>query len=231
MERRAIEHARALRKGFVVIIRPLLFHIRWVVIALIISGVGTARAESRLWSPQVVDGYSVTLSLTAEPAPPGDSNVVVVIRDPQSRAVDGALVSAALLAYTPGVSTSATAPATAGQHIHSPAAGRTTEPQGLIPVPVQLVAGPDAGVYRGMVSFAREGTWTVVVAFTIDKQSRAVLFKVGIIDQRPRLALLAEFAAVNAAIIGTAAVCRRIRSSQRRLRVVSQADHADSARL
>jgi len=216
-------------RGFFVIIRPLLCHIRWVVIVLVLSGVATARAQSRLWSPQVVDGYTVTLSMNAEPAPPGNNNVVVMIRDPQGRAVDGAMVSAALLAYTAVASTSANATGTAGQHIHSPGTGSPTEGQGLIPVPVKLQAGTDPGVYRGMVSFAKEGTWTVVVAFTIQKQSRAVLFKVGIVDQRPRLALLAGFAAVNGVIIVAAAVRKRIRSSQRRPHAVSLAERADSA--
>jgi hypothetical protein len=221
--------ARCERSRFV-IIRPLLFHIRWIVIVLLLSSVTKTRAESRLWSPQVVDGYTVTLSMTGEPAPPGDNNVVVMIRDPEGRPVDGAVVSAALLAYTPVVSTSANGPASPGQHIHSPGAGGPTEPQGLVPVPMPLVAGAEAGFYRGIISFAKEGTWTVVVAFTIREQSRAALFKVGIVDQRPRLALLIGFAAVNGAIVIVAAIRKRTGSSRRRPRAVSSLEGADSER-
>jgi hypothetical protein len=85
-------------------------------------------------------------------------------------------------------------------------------------VPARLNASAEAGAYRGVVSFAKEGTWTTVVGFTIQGQARAVLFKIGIVDQRPRLALLGGFAALNIGIVVAAAVRKRVETTQRRQR-------------
>ena len=189
-------------------IHPLLGHIHWIAIALLATRIGTARAENRVWPPQIVDGYTVTLSMAAELAPPGDNEVVVAIRDAAGRAVIGAGVSIALIAYLRAVSTNPNSASTPNQHVHTPGAS-ATEGQGLIPVPARLNANAEAGAYRGVVSFAKEGTWTVVVGFTIQGQARAVLFKIGIVDQRPRLALLGGFAAVNIGIVVVAAVRKR----------------------
>jgi hypothetical protein len=205
----------------IVRIHPLLDHIRWIAIALLATRIGTARAENRVWPPQVVDGYTVTLSMAAELAPPGDNQIVVTIHDPAGRAVVGADVSIALIAYLRAVSTNLNSASTPNQHIHTPGAS-ATEGQGLIPVPARLEASAEAGAYRGVVSFAKEGTWTVVVGFTIQGHARAVLFKIGIVDQRPRLALLGGFAAVNIGIVVAAAVRKRIHPLQRKLRAVSE---------
>jgi len=48
-----------------VLIHPLLGRIRWIAIALLVTSIGTARAERRVWPPQLVDDYTVTLSMTA----------------------------------------------------------------------------------------------------------------------------------------------------------------------
>jgi hypothetical protein len=204
-----------------VLIHSLLGHIRWIAIALLVTSVGTARAEQRVWPPQVVDGYTVTLSMAAQPAPPGDNEVVVTIQDAAGRPVTDAEVSIALLAYVRAVSTNPNNTSAPNQHVHTPGAS-ATEGQGLIPIPVRLVAGAEAGTYRGILSFAEEGTWTTVVAFAIQGQARAVLFKTGIVDQRPRLALLGGFAVVNVGIILAAAVRKRIHPLQRKQHVVSQ---------
>ena len=45
------------------LIHSLLGRIRWIAIALLVTSIGTARAEQRVWPPQVVDGYTVTLSM------------------------------------------------------------------------------------------------------------------------------------------------------------------------
>jgi hypothetical protein len=211
-------------------IHPLLGHIRWIVIALLVTSVGTARAESRVWLPQVVDGYTVTLSMAAAPAPPGDNEVVVTIYDPSDRVVVGAEVSIALLAYIRAVSSNPNGATTPNQHIHTPDAS-ATEGQGLIPVPARLEASAEAGAYRGVLSFAKEGTWTTVVGFTIQGQARAVLFTIGIVDQRPRLALLGGFAAVNIGIVVAAAVRKRVETTQRRQRapIPSQANGSISS--
>jgi len=211
----------------IVRIHPLLGHIRWIAIALLATRIGTARAESRVWPPQIIDGYTVTLSMAAAPAPPGDNEVVVTIHDPADRVVVGAEVSIALLAYIRAVSANPNSATTPNQHIHTPGAS-ATEGQGLIPVPLRLNANAEAGAYQGMVSFAKEGTWTVVVAFTIQGQARAVLFKIGIVDQRPRLALLGGFAAMNVGVIIAAAVRKRLHSSHRKLRAVDHMNHANS---
>lgn len=187
---------------------PLLTHIRWIAVALLVTTVGTARAEQRVWPPQVVDGYTVTLSMAAQPAPPGDNEVVVAIQDVAGRAIIGAEVSIALLAYMRAVSANPNSPSAPNQHVHTPRAS-ATEGQGLIPMPVRLDASTEVGTYRGIESFAKEGTWTAVVAFTIQGQARAALFKIGIIDQRPRLALLGGFVVVNVGIILAAAVRKR----------------------
>ena len=71
-----------------------------------------------------------------------------------------------------------------------------------------------AGMYHSLVSFPKEGTWTVVVAFTIRGQARAGLFKLGVIDPRPRLGLLAGFAVVNVGVIVVAAARKRTRPFQ-----------------
>ncbi|HEU5102261.1 MAG TPA: hypothetical protein VFU22_24730 [Roseiflexaceae bacterium] len=188
--------------------RFLFGHIHWIAIALLVTSVGTARAEQRVWAPQVVDGYTVTLTMAAELAPPGDNQVVVAIHDPAGRPVEDAAVSIALLAYLRAVSANPNSASPPSQHVHTPGAS-ATEGQGLIPVPVQLEASAEAGTYGGTVSFAKEGTWTAVVTFTTQGQARAVLFKIGIIDQRPRLVLLGGFVAVNVAIIVAAAVRKR----------------------
>ena len=190
------------------IIFPLLSRIRWIAVALLVTTVGTARAEQRVWPPQVVDGYTVTLSMADQPAPPGDNEVVVAIQDAAGRAVTDAEVSIALLAYTRPLSANPNSASAPNQHVHTPGAS-ATEGQGLIPVPVRLGASSEVGMYRGILSFAKEGTWTAVVAFTLQGQARAVLFKIGILDQRPRLALLGGFAAVNVGIIIAAAVRKR----------------------
>ena len=210
----------------------LLGHIHWIAIALLATAllaasVGTARAEQRVWSPQIVDGYTVTLAMAAAPAPPGDNEIVVTIHDPADRVVVGAEVSIALLAYIRAVSANPNSATTPNQHIHTPGAS-ATEGQGLIPVPLRLEANAEAVAYRGMVSFAKEGTWTVVVGFTIQGQARAVLFKIGIVDQRPRLALLGGFAAMNVGVIIAAAVRKRLHSSHRTLRAVDHMNHANS---
>jgi hypothetical protein len=204
-----------------VVIFPLLSRIRWIAIALLVTSVGTARAEQRTWPPQVVDGYAVTLSMAAQPAPPGDNEVMVAIQDAAGRPVTDAEVSIALLAYVPAVSTDPNTTSAPNQHVHT-AGASATEGQGLIPIPVRLVAGAEAGTYRGTLSFAEEGTWTTVVAFTTHGQARAVLFKIGIIDQRPRLALLGGFALVNIGVILAAAVRKRIHPLQRKQHGVSQ---------
>jgi hypothetical protein len=203
-----------------VIIVPLLGRIRWIAIALLVMTVGTARAEQRVWPPQVVDGYTVTLSMAVQIAPPGDNEVVVAIQDAADRAVTDAEVSIALLAYTRAVLANPNGASAPNQHVHTPGAS-ATEGQGLIPVPVRLAARSEVGTYRGIQSFAKEGTWTAVVAFTIQGQARAVLFKIGIVDQRPRLALLGGFAALNVGIIFTAAVRKRTMRFQgnRRVRI------------
>jgi hypothetical protein len=196
---------------------PLLSRIRWIAIALLVTTVGTARAEQRVWPPQIVDGYTVTLSMAAQPVPLGDNEIVVAIQDAAGRAVTDAEVSIALLAYMRAVSANSNSASAPNQHVHTPGAS-ATEGQGLIPVPVRLAANVEAGTYRGIESFAKEGTSTVVVAFTIQGQARAVLFKIGIVDQRPRLALLGGFAAVNVGIILAAAVRKRTETTQRRQR-------------
>jgi hypothetical protein len=195
----------------------LLDHIHWIAIALLATSIGTARAEKRVWPPQIVDGYTVTLSMAAAPAPPGDNEIVVTIQDAAGRDVTVAEVSIALLAYMRAVSANPNSASALNQHVHASGAS-ATEGQGLIPVPVRLAANVEAGTYRGIESFAKEGTWTVVVAFTIQGQARAVLFKIGIVDQRPRLALLGGFAAVNVGIILAAAVRKRTETTQRRQR-------------
>jgi len=200
-----------------VLTHPLLGRIHWIAIALLVTSMRTAHAEQRLWPPQVVDGYMVRLSMAAQPAPPGDNEVVVAIRDAAGRAVSGAEVSIALLAYMRAVSTTPNSASAPNQHVHTPGAS-ATEGQGLIPVPVRLAASAEAGTYRGIASFAKEGTWTAVVAFTIQGQARAVLFKIGIVDQRPRLALLGGFAAVNVGIVVAAAVRKRTMRFQRNRR-------------
>ena len=205
----------------------LLGHIHWIAVALLAARVGTARAEQRVWSPQIVDGYTVTLAMAAAPAPPGDNELVVRIHDPADRVVVGAEVSIALVAYIRAVSANPNSATTPNQHIHTPGAS-ATEGQGLIPVPVRLAARSEVGTYSGTLSFAKEGTWTTVVAFTIQGQARAVLFKIGIVDQRPRLALLGGFAAMNAGVIIAAAVRKRLHSSQRNLRAVDHMNHANS---
>jgi hypothetical protein len=155
--------------------------------------------------------------MAAAPAPPGDNEVVVTIHDPAGRVVVGAEVSIALLAYVRDVSSNPNSATTPNQHIHTPGAG-ATEGQGLIPVPARLEASAEAGAYRGVLSFAKEGTWTTVVGFTIQGQARAVLFTIGVVDQRPRLALLGSFAAVNIGIVVAAAVRKRVETTQRRQR-------------
>ena len=197
-----------------------LSRIRWLAIALLVTTVGTARAEQRVWPPQIVDGYTVTLSMPAAPVPPGDNEVVVTIHDPTGRVVTDAEVSIALLAYIRAVSSNPNSATTPNQHVHTPGAS-ATEGQGLIPVPVRLAAGSEVGTYRGTLSFAKQGTWTAVVAFTIQGQARAVLFKISIVDQRPRLALLGGFALVNVGVVLAAAVRKRIHPLQRKLRAVS----------
>jgi hypothetical protein len=203
-----------------VIAFPPLSPIRWIAIALLVTTVGTARAEQRVWQPQVVDGYTVTLSMADQPAPPGDNEVVVAIQDAAGRPITDAEVSIALLAYMRAVSASPNSASAPNQHVHTPGAS-ATEGQGLIPVPVRLAANSEVGTYRGIQSFAKEGTWTAVVAFTIQGQARAVLFKIGVIDQRPRLALLGGFAALNGGIIFTAAARKRTMRFQgnRRVRI------------
>jgi hypothetical protein len=203
-----------------VIMFPLLSRIRWIAIALLVTTVGTARAEQRVWPTQVVHGYTVTLSTTAQIGQPEDNEVVVTIQDAAGRPVTDAVVSIALLAYTRAVSANPNSASVPNQHVHTPGAG-ATEGQGLIPVPVRLAASSEAGTYRGIQSFAKEGTWTAVVAFTIQGQARAVLFKIGIIDQRPRLALLGGFALVNVGVILAAAVRKRSHPLQRKLHAVS----------
>ena len=198
----------------------LLSRLRWIAIALLVTSLGTARAEQPIGPPQVVDGYVLTLSMATQPAPPGDNQVVVAIQDSAGRAVAGADVSIALLAYIQAVSASPNNASAPNQHVHTPGAS-ATEGQGLIPVPVRLAASTEAGIYRGIASFTQEGTWTAVVAFTIQGQARAALFKIGIIDQRPRLVLLGGFAVVNAGVIVAAAVRRRIRPEQRRQHGIS----------
>jgi len=210
-----------------VIIVPLLGRIRWIAIALLVMTVGTARAEQRVWPPQVVDGYTVTLSMAVQIAPPGDNEVVVTIQDAAGRPITDAEVSIALLAYIRAVSTNLNSATTPNQHVHTPGAS-ATEGQGLIPVPVRLAASTEVGTYSGTLSFAKEGTWTVVVAFTTQGQARAVLFKIGIVDQRPRLALLGGFAAVNVGIIIAAGIRRRLHPSQPKLRAVGQMKRANS---
>lgn len=187
----------------------------WIVIALLVAQTGTAHAASPLRLVQVVDGYTVTLSMDAQPAPPGDNPVAVAIQEPDGRAVTGADVSIALLAYLRTVATNPQSAQAATPHVHTPGAS-ATEGQGLIPIPVRLTANGTGGAYRGVLSFAREGTWTTVVAFSIQGLARAALFKIGIIDQRPRLALVGGFALVNVAIIVTAALRKRTLSSHRR---------------
>jgi hypothetical protein len=204
-----------------VIIIPLLSRIRWIAIALLVTTVGTARAEQRVWPPQVVDGYTVTLSMAAQPVPPGDNQVVVAIQDAAGRPVMDAEVSIALLAYIRAISTTPSNTSAANQHVHTPGAS-ATEGQGLIPVPLRLAASTEVGTYRGIESFVQEGTWTAVVAFTIEGKARAVLFKIGVIDQRPRLALLGGFTALNVGIILVAAVRKHIHPLQRKLRAVSE---------
>jgi hypothetical protein len=179
------------------------------------------RAEQRVWPPQVVDGYMVTLSMAAQPAPPGDNQVVVAIQDAAGRPVMDAEVSIALLAYIRAVSTNPSNISAPNQHVHTPGTS-ATEGQGFIPVPLRLAASTEVGTYRGIESFAQEGTWTAVVAFTIQGQARAVLFKIGVIDQRPRLALLGGFTALNVGIILVAAVRKHIHPLQRKLRAVSE---------
>jgi hypothetical protein len=198
---------------------PLPGRIQWIVMTLLVVSVGTARAEQRTWPPHAVDGYTVTLSMAAQPAPPGDNEVVVAIRDSAGRAVEGAEVSIALLAYLRAVSMNPNSVSGLNQHVHTPGAS-ATEGQGLVPIPVRLAARGPAGTYRGTQSFAKEGTWTAVVAFTLQGQARAVLFTIGIVDQRPRLALLGGFAIVNVGIMIVAAVRKRIRPSQRTPRTV-----------
>lgn len=195
-------------------IHPLLRHIRWIAIALLATRIGTARAEQRVWPTQIVDGYMVTLSMAAQLAPPGDNEVVVAIQDAAGRAVTDAEVSIALLAYMRAVSANPNSASAPNQHVHTPGAS-ATEGQGLIPVPVRLAANVEAGTYRGIESFAKEGTWTAVVAFTIQGRARAVLFKIGIIDQHPRLALLGGFVVVNIGIILAAAVRKRTETRQK----------------
>ena len=203
-----------------IIFSPL-SRIRWIAVALLVTTVGTARAEQRVWPPQIVDGYTVTLSMAVQPAPPGDNEVVVTIQDAAGRAVTDAEVSIALLAYTRAVSANPNSASAPNQHVHTPGAS-ATEGQGLIPVPVRLAARSEVGAYRGIQSFAKEGTWTAVVAFMIQGRARAVLFKIGVIDQRPRLALLGGFALVNVGIILAAAVRKRIHPLQRKQHEVSQ---------
>ncbi len=208
---------------------PLLGRIHWIAIALLVTSMRTAHAEQRLWPPQVVDGYMVRLSMAAQPAPPGDNEVVVAIQDAAGRAVSNAEVSIALLVYVRAVSANPNSASAPNQHVHTPGAS-ATEGQGLIPVPVRLAAGTEVGTYRGIVSFAKEGTWTAAVAFTIQEQARAVLFKIGVIDQRLRLALLGGFAAVNVGIIVAAAARKRIRPSERKLRAVGQVNLDDHSK-
>jgi hypothetical protein len=150
----------------------------------------------------------MTLSMAAAPAPAGNNAVVVTIHDPAGRVVVGAEASIALLAYIWAISANPNSASAPNQYIHTPGAS-ATEGQGLIPVPARLEASAEAGAYRGVVSFAKEGTWTTVVAFTIQGQARAVLFTIGIVDQRPRLALMGGFATVNVGIIIAAAVRKR----------------------
>jgi hypothetical protein len=159
--------------------------------------------------------------MAVQPAPPGDNEVLVTIQDAAGRVVVGAEVSIALLAYIRAVSTTPNTTSAPNQHIHTPGAS-ATEGQGLIPVPVRLAARSEGGTYRGTLSFAKDGTWTAVVAFTIQGQARAVLFKIGIVDQRPRLALLGGFAVVNVGIILAAALRKRIHPLQRKLHAVSE---------
>jgi hypothetical protein len=211
-----------------VIVFPLLGRIRWIAIALLVTTVGTVRAEQRVWPPQVVDGYMVALSMAAQPAPRGDNEVVVAIQDAAGRAVMDAEVSIALLAYTRAVSANPSSTTAPNQHVHTPGA---TEGQGLIPIPVRLAANAEGRTYSGIESFAQEGTWTAVVAFTIEGQARAVLFKIGIIDQRPRLVLLGGFAALNVGIILAAAVRKRIHPLQRKLRAVDQINRAGNSKI
>jgi hypothetical protein len=135
-------------RGSIVIIFLLLSRIRWIAIALLVTTVGTARAEQRVWPPQVVDGYTVTLSMAAQPAPPGDNEVVVTIRDAAGRPVTDAEVSIALLAYIRAVSTNPNTTSTPNQHVHTPGAS-AAEGQELIPVPVRLAARTEVGTYRG----------------------------------------------------------------------------------
>jgi len=212
-----------------VLTHPLLGRIHWIAIALLVTSMRTAHAEQRLWPPQVVDGYMVRLSMAAQPAPPGDNEVVVAIQDAAGRAVSNAEVSIALLVYVRAVSANPNSASAPNQHVHTPGAS-ATEGQGLIPVPVRLAAGTEVGTYRGIVSFAKEGTWTAAVAFTIQEQARAVLFKIGVIDQRLRLALLGGFAAVNVGIIVAAAARKRIRPSERKLRAVGQVNLDDHSK-
>lgn len=204
---------------------PLLNPIRWIAIALLVTTVGTARAEQRVWPPQVVDGYTVTLSMAAQPAPAGDNEIVLAIQDAAGRPVTDAEVSVALLAYIRAVSANPNTSGAPNQHVHTPGAS-ATEGQGLIPVLVRMAARSEVGTYRGTLSFAKEGTWTAVVAFTIQGQARAVLFKIGVIDQRPRLALLGGFALVNVGVMLAAAVRKRIHPLQRKLHAVSDVNLA-----
>jgi hypothetical protein len=70
------------------------------------------------------------------------------------------------------------------------------------------------GTYHGLVSFPKKDTWTAVVALTFRGQARAVLFKLGVIDPRSRLGLLAGFAVVNVGVIVVAAARKRTRLFQ-----------------
>ena len=96
-----------------------------------------------MWLPQVVDGYTVTLSMAAA-APPGDGEVVVTIHDPAGRVVVGAEGLDALLAYIRAVSSNPNSATTPNQHVHTPGAS-ATEGQGLIAVPARLNASAEAG--------------------------------------------------------------------------------------
>ncbi len=73
----------------------------------------------------------------------------------------------------------------------------------------QLAAGDQPGAYTGSVIFFQAGQYGVNVVFTLDGQAHTARFVVDVRAPEAGGAVLAVFAGLNAAIIGTAAVIKR----------------------
>ena len=158
---------------------------------------------------QVVDGYTVVLSLPPNRVQTGPNDVTVTIHAHDGPAVADASVSAAVIAYAAAGGHSDThGEAPAGQ-VAAHSDDHAADGHGHEAIPTMLSPGAEAGSYQGVLHFDQAGTATVVVAFTVAGVERATLFTVLVVQARPRALVLGGFAVVNGLAIVTAAVLKR----------------------